>query len=65
MGYRKCPTHGWLATSQYVVSESGETVCPECETPVTGFTFDPPEDEINDEMPAAHERDEYPEVTIR
>jgi len=30
MVFRKCPEHGWLATSEYTVDESGETVCPIC-----------------------------------
>lgn len=64
MGYRRCRNCGWLSTRKYVLSKGGETVCPECEIPTHGFTFDPPRKRVNDEMPAAHERDEWPEVEL-
>lgn len=42
MGFRKCSKHGWLATHEYTVSASGETICPECGKPLTGFSMDQP-----------------------
>jgi len=30
MVFRRCPEHGWLATSEYTVDDIGETVCPIC-----------------------------------
>lgn len=37
MAYRKCEKHGWLETSEYTVTPSGETICPMCETALTGY----------------------------
>lgn len=28
--FRKCPKHGWLATSEYTTADDGEPVCPIC-----------------------------------
>jgi len=50
--FRKCPEHGWLATSEYTTDEHGETVCPIClndpdncgreGAALHGFKHDPP-----------------------
>lgn len=40
MAYRECPNHGWLETAEYGVSPGGETMCPICEVPVTGYYED-------------------------
>lgn len=49
MGFRKCPRHGWMATTEYTVSPSGETICPTCALDddvdgcaVRDFTMTPP-----------------------
>jgi hypothetical protein len=38
MGWRYCPScERWLKTSEYTVSKSGETICPDHEIATHGF----------------------------
>lgn len=48
MGYRYCPDcEKWLETSEYTVSESGETICPDHKA-VQGFLDGSPHANSND-----------------
>ena len=40
MAYRECPNHGWLETGEYTVSPDGETLCPVCESTLSGYYGD-------------------------
>jgi len=38
MGYRECPTHGWIETARYTPNgDTGELQCDDCGSTVSGF----------------------------
>jgi len=63
MAFRKCSRHGWMATTEYTVSTSGETICPTCalDDDVDGcimrdFTMTPPNGVLADAQYGAREK---------